>query len=250
MAEQKVSLRPDSFAEGGGLLDDFDGKIGDIRFITTDYDGHIPTPVTVARIVYEVDGEEVGTDLLSVGGKDDFVPNEVGTGLTALKSKYSLTKKSKFGMFMNALVLAGFPLPKMDDGDISYLNGLEGHFLRKVVEYKGLTKKSDTESTVMVCTNIINLPWEGNVKKGKAKGKAKVDDGLADVVAGIILGVVIGSDGEITKAAMLSALFKSAEIKAWDDKDKKKAALKLATDDTYLAGRDEWVLADGVLKMR
>jgi len=63
------------------------------------------------------------------------------------------------------------------------------------------------------------------------------------------LGVVIGSDGEITKAAMLSALFKSAEIKAWDDKDKKKAALKLATDDTYLAGRDEWVLADGVLKM-
>ncbi len=246
MAEQKVSLRPDSFAEGGGLLDDFDGKVADIRFITTDYDGAIPTPVTVARVVYEVDGEEVGTDLLSVGGKDDFVPNDAGTGLVALKSKSSLTKKSKFGMYMEALVQAGFPLNKMDDGDISYLNGLEGHFLRNVVEYKGLTKKSDRDSTVMLCTKIISLPGEGGGKKGKVKGKAKVDEGLGDAVAEIIQGVLIEVDGEVTKKALLTALFKSDDVKKRADK---KEILKLASNDTYLAGRDEWVLADGVLKM-
>jgi len=246
MTEQKVSLRPDSFSEGGGLLDDFDGVIGDIRFIMSDYDGAVTTPVPVARIVYEVDDEEVGTDLLSVGGKDDFVPNDAGTGLVALKSKSTLTKKSKFGMYMEALVKAGFPLNKMDDDDIGYLNGLYGHFLRKVVEYKGLSKKSDRDNTVMVCTKIIKLPWESDGKKEKSKGKAKVDAGLGDTLAGIIQGVIIELDGEVTKKALLSALFKSDDVKALGDK---KEALKLASDDTYLGGREEWAFSDGVLKM-
>jgi len=69
---------------------------------------------------------------------------------------------------------------------------------------------------------------------------------LAETVAGIIQGVIIESEGEVAKKNLLSALFKSDEVNALDDK---KAALKLASDDTYLKGREEWSYDAGVLKM-
>jgi len=250
MEQQKVSLRPDQFAEGGGLLDDFDGVIADIRFVMTNYDGLLSEAVPVCSIRYAVDGDDVGTDLLSVGGKGDFIPDDSGMGLIALKSKTTLTKKSKFGMFMEALVTAGFPLNRMED-EINYLVGLEGHFLRKIVEFRGLAKKKDErDSTVMVCTKIIKLPWDqairGKGKKGAAASVA-VDAGLADTVAGIIRDVVIGAGGEMAKKDVMSALFKSDAVKGLDDR---KGALKLAASDAFLNSRqDDWDYADGALSM-
>ena len=245
----KVNLRPDSFSEGGGLIDDFDGTINDIRFIMTTYDGAISESVCVACVAYLVDGEDAGTDLLSVGGKNDFAPDETGMGLIKLKGRDMLTKRSKFGMFLNALVEVGFPIPKMDPENISYLNGFEGHFLRKPVEFKGIAKKGDREDTVLLCTKIIKLPWEATKGKGKGKGKGKPTEGdatLATSLTGIIQKVLIDADGSISKKDLLSGLFKNDDIAELPGR---KAALKLATDDTYLNSRDEWEYADGVLKM-
>ena len=246
-----VDLRPDSFTEGGGLIDDFDGTIADIRFIMTDYDGKMVDAVPVAKVVYTVDGDEVGTDLLSVGGKDDFVPNDSGMGLVKLKSRDSLTKTSKFGMFMAAIVESGFPLNKMDSDDISYLVSTNGHFLRKVVEYKGLVKKGDRDSTVLLCTKINMLPWDaekgGKGKKGKS---GKVDAGLADDVAEIVQSILVDAEGDVSKKGLMSALFKDEKVaKLLAELPNKKAALKLATDDKFLKSREEWEYEDGVLKM-
>lgn len=244
---EKVNLRPDSFAEGGGLIDDFDGTISDVRFIMTDYDGAIRDAVPVAKVSFDVEGEE-SFQLYSVGGSNDFAPDETGMGLTVLKGKSALTKKSKFGMLLDSLVAVGFPLNKMDTESIAYLVGFDGHFLRKPVEYAGLKKKDDRDSTVLLCTKVNQLPWE-NTGKGKKSGKAKakpVDEELADTMAGIIQGIIIEKDGEVSKKDALSALFKNDDVKALDDK---KAALKLASDDTFLKGRDEWTFEDGLLKM-
>ena len=243
-----VNLRPDTFAEGGGLIDDFDGVIDDIRFIMTDYDGAISNAVCVAQVKYTIDDEEVGTDLLSVGGKDDFAPNETGMGLTKLKTKDTLTKKSKFGMYLEELVAVGFPLNKMDSEDISYLNSFKGHFLRRAVVFEGITKKDDDrKNTVLLCTKVISLPGEGgkSTKGGKGK-KTKVDAGLVEDVAGIIAGMVLKVDGGLPKKDLLSALFKDEAVAALSDK---RAALKLASDDTFLKSREEWTFEDGVLKM-
>ena len=134
MAE-KVNLRPDGFVEGGGLIDDFDGIVADIRFVMTDYEGGIANAVPAAKVIFEVDGEEVGSELLSVGGKDDFRPDETGMGLLKLKSKDTLTKKSKFSLFLSSFVDSGFPLNKMDADSINYLVGTQGYFLRRAVQF-------------------------------------------------------------------------------------------------------------------
>uniref|UniRef100_A0A6M3JT52 Uncharacterized protein n=1 Tax=viral metagenome TaxID=1070528 RepID=A0A6M3JT52_9ZZZZ len=243
-----VDIRPDLAGEGGGLVDDFDGTIADLRFVMTDYDGNVPDPVPVGRIAFDIDGEE-SVQLYSVGGNADFAPDETGRGLKKLKSKAALTKTCKYIMFVDSLVQSGFPLNRLDPKDCSSVIGTVGHFLRKAVEFKGLKrKKDDRDSTVLLCTKIISLPGEDG-GKGKAKGKSKSaapDDTLADAVAGIIQGVIIENDGEVAKKNLLSALFKSEDVKALDDK---KGALKLASDDTFLKSRDEWTYEEGMLKM-
>ncbi len=245
-----VDIRPDLAAEGGGLIDDFDGTIADSRFIMTDYEGKMADKVCVNAITFDVDGEE-SNQLYSVGGKGDFAPDDTGRGIDKLKSKAALTKSCKFMRLMDSLVEAGFPIPKMDARDVMSIIGTQGHFLRKVVEYEGLKKKKDDdrEDTVLLCTKINKLPWEVSKAANKVKGKAgskAVDEGLAETVAGIVQGVIIEADGSISKKDMLSTLFKSPEMEATGNK---KAALKLAADDSYLKGRDEWEYEDGVLKM-
>jgi len=241
-----VDIRPDLAAEGGGLVDDFDGVVTDIRFVPDDYNGTLPEPITLCHVVFDVDGEE-SVQNYSIGGDKDFAPDETGRGLTKLRTKAALTKTCKLMLFMNSLVEAGFPLNKMDARDVSPIIGVSGHFLRKAAEYKGLKSTGDREKTVLLCTKINKLPWEQ--AKGKAKGKGKaaaVDEGLADSMAGIIQSVLIEGDGEMAKKNLLSALFKNDDVKALDDK---KAALKLASDDAWLKERDEWTFEDGVLKL-
>ena len=256
MAE-KVNLRPDEYVEGGGLIDDFDGTITDIRFIMTDYNGGIQDAIPAARVTFEVDGEEAEAILYSVGGKDDFAPDESGMGLIKLKSKSSLTKTAKFPMLMASIVDAGFPLNKMEEESIGYLVGFEGHFLRKAVEYKGLKKKEgERENTVLLCTKILKLPWEGKAvkvkgkttaKRGGSKAKAAADPELTATVVGIIQSILIMNDGTLVKKNLLSALFKDDDMKALGDGQR--AALTIAKDDTFLGGQEEWTYELGILKM-
>jgi len=247
MAEY-VNIRPDSFAEGGGLVDDFDGTISDARFVMTDYNGQSADMVPVARVVFDIDGEEVDPILYSVGGTGDFTPDETGMRLVKLKTKSTLTKSSKFGMFMASLIEVGFPLNRMDSENVSYLVGLRGHFLRKAVEYKGLKKKNERDSTVLLCSKIITLPGEGAAKGAAKSGKAKAsaDPELATAVTEIVQGIILEAGGEIAKKNLISALFKDDDLNALSDK---KAALKLASDDGFLKGCKEWTYEDGILRI-
>ena len=249
MSEQKlVNLRPDAFTKGGGLADDFDGTVTDARFVMTDYNGNLSEPIPAARIVFDVDGDEVD-QVYSVGGTGDFAPDDTGMSLVQLKSRVTLNESSKFGLFLAALVKVGFPITRMEN-QLGYLLGLNGHWVRSAVEYKGLKQKGDRDNTVLVCTKINQLPWDSDGGKGKAKGKAgksAAASTLADPVAEIITGVIVENGGEVTKKALMSALFKDEGIVGLGAE--KTTALKLAADDTYLGGRSEWVYADGVLTM-
>jgi len=246
----KVDLRYEALAEGGTFFDDFDGVISDIRFIMTDYNGKAKTPVAVCKVTLRV-GDDESTQFYALGGDGDFVANETGTGLEFLKAKTKPTKQTNYGRFLKSLIDAGFPENKMDADDISYLVGLDAHWLTSPVESTGSNKKKEGEKehTVLLCTKINKLPWESDAAKGKAKGKAKgnakvVDDDLANIVAGIIQGIAIDNDGEMTKAAMLSAMFKSPDV---DNSGNKKGVLQLAKDDTFLKSRSEWQFEGGIL---
>lgn len=243
-----VDIRPDLASEGGGLIDDFDGTITGMKFVMTDYDGAMPDPVPVCQVTFDVEGEE-SVQLYSVGGKGDFAPDDTGHGLRKLKSKATLTKTCKYIMLVDSIIKAGFPVNKMDAKDNSSIVGMSGHFLRQAIEYEGLKKKKeDRDSTVLLCTKVIKLPWE-NDTKGKAKGKGKAvaaDDELSEKTAGIVMELVAGAGGEMSKKDMLSALLKNDEMNALDDK---KGALKLAADDSWLKSREEWKLDGGVLSI-
>lgn len=245
-----VNIRPDEAAEGGGLIDDFDGEITDMRFIMTDFNGKVQEAVPVCRVVYGVEGEEYD-DLLSVGGKNDFAPDESGRGLNKLGSKAVLTKTCNYVVFINSLVESGFPLNKLDEGDVSSVIGVKGHFLRKVIDH-GFKKKKDGDrpDTVMVCTKVLTLPGKGGTAvKTRTRTKAKVaaNPELAETVAIIIQGVVIENDGNVAKKSLMSALFKSADMKSLGSD--KTAAMKLASSDAFLKEREEWTYEDGLLKM-
>ena len=249
-----VNIRPDQASEGGGLIDDFDGTITDMRFIMTDY-GKPMDEVPVCRVVYDVGGEE-HDDLLSVGGDGDFQPDESGRGIDKLKTKNTLTKQCQFIMYSNSLVESGFPLNRMDLNDVTSIIGTKGHFLRTVVKRKGSSfkkKEDDRPETVLLCTKVLELPGEAKAGKGKTKAKRTTkaavkaaDPELADTVAAIIQELLVDNEGTMSKTAVLGALFKSAAMSELDDKN---AGLKVMKDDTFLHSREEWTYKDGVLSM-
>jgi len=247
-----VDIRPDLCAEGGGLLDDFDGTITFLAFVQWDYDGKIPAPVTLLRAVIETAEGGEDQELLSIGGWGapvEFIPDDTGFGLNKLGSKGKLTKTCNAVRFLDSFVQAGFPKSRIEPRDVSAVLGTTGHFLRHAIDMSGIQKKdNEREKTVLLCTKVNQLPWDTGKSKvsGKGKASAKVDEGLADTMTEIIQGVVIDNDGSVSKKELLSVLFKHEAILALPDK---KAALNLASDDTFLKGRDEWTLEDGVLKM-
>ena len=249
MAEQTlISILPGSFTEGGGLLDDVDAVISDARFIMTDYEGTMDSEVPVCQIGLTVDGEET-MSLYSVGGNNDFIPSEDGMALAKVGGKNGLNKSSKFAMFMLALVEAGCSPAKLEPNNIGCLVGLEGHFDRMVVEYKGMSKRQDKDgkprdNTVLVCTNVTKAPWDVNAAPKAAKGAAKGKKAAAcdeDALATIIQDIIIEADGTMAKKEVLSSLFKSDALKEREDRA---ACLKLAKTDKFLGGREEWNLDD------
>ncbi len=257
MAGNAVDLRCEALTKAGQFFDDMDGAIKDIRFIMTNYDGKADIPVPVCQVILDVNGEE-SKQYYSCGGEGDFVANETGMGINYLKARLAPTDQTNYGRFMLSIIEAGFPENKQDSGDISYLVGLDAHWLLHTLPNTGYGKKKgkdgkDKPQTVLLCMKINQLPWEAAKGKGKAKGKAAgkaksepVDDKLAETVAGIILGVLIEKDDPIPRNTLVSILFKNGAIAATGDK---KGALQLATSDTFLKGRSEWTYEDGMLTM-
>ena len=49
---------PSNFTEGGGLLDDVDGTIKEMRVVLWDYNGKVAAPSPAFRALIEVDGIE------------------------------------------------------------------------------------------------------------------------------------------------------------------------------------------------
>ncbi|MDD4984377.1 MAG: hypothetical protein PHQ43_01110 [Dehalococcoidales bacterium] len=249
-----VNLRPDSYTESGGLLDDVDVTINDIRFAMSDYDGKAPKEVPIALVEFESDGE-ITEQKLSVGGNDDFVPDDTGMKLIPVRTKATLTKTAKFPRFMASLVEAGFPLNKIDAENVSCIKGVNVHVVRKPIEYKGIKRgPEDREQTVIVVTKINKLPWENDAATGKGKkgsgGKAGValDEAQAETLSGMVVGAIVDGGGSLAKKDLLKALTTNADFKALDSKERT-MLLKAANDDGWLSGQEAWALEGGVLTL-
>lgn len=180
------SLNPSSFKAGGGLFDDVDAVITQVRYTDEAPEGYSAqgdSNPLFALLGIMIDGAESAvTQHISLGGKsgNNFTVINDGKGLEALVDDAGISEKAKWAMLISSLVNEGFPGDRLesDDFDPTPIEGCRVHFNRVPTGFdqtfgnkrKGKDGK-EYGDTALVVTKLHSLPEEGK-KAGKANGKA------------------------------------------------------------------------------
>lgn len=255
-----LSLRPSTFVEGGGLLDDVDVTVKQSVFAFYDYNGTVSPPSpSLGLTLVDPDGKE-HDQFFSAGdakyfspSADDKNPSDIGKYLVAVGDKTAVNNNTNLAKFIASLVNAGFPEDKLESGDISILEGLEFHLKREAVKRTGLVrtgKNAGREQTVITVAKIIRLPWEKGASTSKAASSAKPTNGAApaddiSTKAGeVLLEVLMENDGKLPKAKVSTAAF--GKLKGDPNQ---KAISQLLFKDDFIKSVDGVKLEGGVVSM-
>lgn len=261
-----VNLNPETFLEGGGLIDDVDVVFTEARFEMFDYNGKADEPIPALKITIDCAGDE-SVQYYSMGRSQDWMPSDDGTQLMAVGSATAIRMSTNGGIFLTSLVDSGFPAEKLGD-DISVLDKLEAHMIQVPEPSRNLKKTKEQEErekkygpkTILVVNGINKLPWEKSKPKGKAgkpktktkpkstpKKTKKVETPAADTGGDIserlteyIVGI-LAEEGSVAKKDLPQKIF--AEFN--DDPDKA-SMVKTAFDDEFLEA-GPWTYDDGLL---
>lgn len=184
------SLNPASFKAGGGLFDDVDAVITQVRYTDEAPEGYTAqgdaNPL-FALLGIQIDGAEAAvTQHISLGGKsgNNFSVINDGKGLEPLVDDAGISDKAKYAMFISSLVNEGFPGDRLesDDFDPTPIEGTRVHLNRVPTGFdqtfgnkrKGKDGK-EYGDTALVVTKIHYLPEDAPAvatKGAKANGKA------------------------------------------------------------------------------
>lgn len=220
-----LSLRPSTFSQGGGLIDDVDVTVNRARFVSYDFEGKSDVAkLCLMLALVDAEGAE-HPQYFSAGDLQYFAPsedpkNEELNGVTIVQvgEKTSLNGGTNAALFLNSLVQAGFPEDKLDEGDIRVLEGTVMHVNRVPQPKRGnLPKRPGQEGKelmVLVCTAIKSMPGETPKVKpsataahsAKAPGNAPPAKNLNGGGSGPDPAIVERLDGE------LIGLFATAEV--------------------------------------
>lgn len=267
-----VSLRPSTFAAGGGLVDDADLTVKCARFEMNDYGGKSDSgPQCVLKLTVADDEGAEFEQLYSTG--QGFVPNEdadpdkSGVEILPIGNKTAPSGSSNFALLINSVVNQGFPEDLLDSGSIAVLEGLKGHW-NQVAQPKRANLptrpgQNDRPKTTLLLTSLISLPGEkapakpgATASKTAAKSGAGTtvkadtpattgDSALTEELVGELMAVV--ANGPVKKVAIAPALFKGID----NTNQNKKALIAMAGKNEVLSSLGEYGLAfDGTtLKM-
>ena len=258
MAEKTASLNPENFVEGGGLIDDVDVVFKECVFDMFDYNGKVVPGVPSLKITMGMENEEA-VQYYSVGSSNDWIPSEDGSQLVAVGKASNIRMTTNGGIFLKALIDAGFPVDKLGD-DITILTGLQAHVIRVPAPKRpGLEKKKrddgkNYEETILIVSEITSLPWEKSKPKGapktkaapkgkvapKAKTKEDPESDVNDAAVAAVL-AILESEGTITKKELPSKIFQTEK-----DNPDRNSIVKAVFDDNFLAS-GPWNYEDGVL---
>lgn len=206
--EKGASLNPDTFLEGGGLLDNVDVVWRNPRFEMWSYPGGQYPDSPVLKIDLEMDdGATSDNDVWTAGSADDWSPSKDGSKLVPIGKASSLSKSSNLYQLLKSIKDADFPVDKMED-DVGVYEGMKCHMIRiKQPERKGLQKKEKKyDPSVLVVDTIIQLPWDE--KKGKDSGKGKAGDEVTDKAIQVIMEILGENPNGIHKMKLASEAFK------------------------------------------
>lgn len=214
MAEQELelSLDPETFVEGGGLIDDVDAVVKSANYEMWTYPNTSMTIPSLKLVLSDDDGVD-HIQNYSCGDAKNFAPSGDGTRLIPIGKATGVSKDSNLAMLMTSLIQAGFPKTALKGSDCTVFIGLKAHWLRKAVPKK---KPSDKDRSVLCVTDVISLPGEKAAKKGAVKAAttttaaaAPVDSDTEQAATDLIL-EVLKTDGAINKKILLSKVTKIA----------------------------------------
>jgi hypothetical protein len=240
-----LSLNPATFVKGG-LINDVDVRILSARFASYDYQGRLTGAdqlVCALKLEYApLDNlEDVHTDYLSFGKIADFQPTEDGKGVESVSGKMP-NQDTVFHLFMQSMQEAGFSMAELDKGDISVLDGLEVHIVRRPApeRWKALAtgRRSEgepvREKTYLAVSKVLGRA-KPQAKPG-AKPAAKTVPPAADIeskAADAVLAVMSEIGGGIKIKALQMKLLKTFTA---EDPAVRKAILEKVADTEFLAG--------------
>lgn len=180
----RVSLNAANFSQGG-LVDDVDVLVKDVRWCFYDYQGKSDTDALVLGM--ELEEMSVGADgkravheqYFSAGDKEFFRPSEQakdgvadGGYLVPIQDRKQLNQNTNAAIFLASLQACQFPVDRLENMSITEaLVGAVIH-INRVAQPKrqGLIKRTrggeqgdggkERESTVVVCTKVVALPGQ------------------------------------------------------------------------------------------
>lgn len=263
--EAVASLNPETFVEGGGLIDDVDVTFKECLFDLFDYNGKVVPGVPSLKIDMVMEDDEEATQYYSMGSSNDWIPSEDGSQLMAVGKASSIRMTTNGGIFLKSLIDAGFPVDKLGD-DITVLDGMQAHVIRVPAPKRPGLKKQDREDgkkfeeTILIVGEIITLPWEKSKPKGAPASKKAAPKGKAapksaksktakaepegdnDAAVVAVLSI-LESEGTITKKELPSKIFQTEK-----ENPDRNAIVKAVFDDAFLEA-GPWAYDDGVLVM-
>ncbi len=252
------------YSEGGGILSDAIVVLHDPHFLmsnTVDYGKKMAKTAPLCYIRMTETAED-GTELdheqyLSLGGADDFIPSEDGLGLMKVGTKDAIVKNTNFAAFVQSVMDAGFPPDRIKDNDISFLEGLKCHVMRKVVTRDGLEKKAGRDATVLLVDKLY-LDEKPAAKKGVKAGakagatvpaatKTETDPALIEEAKSILTQVLLSdavmeAGGSIAKSKIIAPV-----LTLLKDNPNKKELTKIIVGDEFLSLCDGWTFEKGML---
>ena len=247
-----IDLGPESWVEGGGLLDNVDVLFKECRFAMWDYNKTQPERPAL-KITFGVgEGDDVD-QYLSLGdaAAGQLEPSDDGTELVPIGPNANITKGCNYSIFMKSLIEAGFPAPKLGN-DISILDGLEAHVVRIPAPKRAGISQTKTradgrtfEQTNLVVDKIIKLPWEkkGGKTGGGGKKTEEAEGGdVNDKATAYVLSVLASEEykgKEVDKRKLIGVVFNLAKT----DPDRNAISKLLNSDEFLSAG--PWTFEGG-----
>jgi hypothetical protein len=160
-----VSMNPDAFEQSGFDLPEGDYEVKKARFGQLQYANGALGLVAQLTLLPHPNGKTEINFPWTCGDLNAFSASEDGKTLVRIGTRAQVSQSTRWYTFLEALVKkCGFPASKLDDGDISVLEGLIAHFANIADQPRqGLNlapEGADRKKLVAVVTNIIKMPWD------------------------------------------------------------------------------------------
>jgi len=243
-----MSFNPETFVDGGGLLDDAIVTVVKARTVMFDYKGTQDPAPALLLVLQPEDGDPID-QYWTCGKAADWKPSEDGKSMVPIGTARAIVKSSNVGILMMSLVNSGFPGDKLDD--VTNLEGLKGHVIRQ--DPPESSGDSDIKrGRTLVFDEIISMPGEGkeNKKKRAAPKSGGKREGIdVDTLLNDTITEILVDNDEIKKSKIANFVNKSLAGRDDISESVRREAVKRSIKDDFLSSNPDWAYEDGVLSL-